>query len=134
MAVIHDVMPVFELYQPASVDDAIKLLDKHGTDALVLAGGLDSMDWLKDRLKKPKVVVDLGQIAELKGVKELNGGIEIGAMTPLTQIANNPLVREKFSLLMEAAGLVASPQIRNQGTIGGNVSQDTRCWYYRGGW
>jgi xanthine dehydrogenase YagS FAD-binding subunit len=134
MAVIHDVMPVFELYQPASIDDAIKLLDKHGTDALVLAGGLDSMDWLKDRLKKPKVVVDLGQIAELKGVKELNGGIEIGAMTPLTQVVRNPIVREKFSLLMEAAELVASPQIRNQGTIGGNVSQDTRCWYYRGGW
>jgi xanthine dehydrogenase YagS FAD-binding subunit len=134
MAVIHDVMPVFELYQPGSIDDAIKLIDKHGTDALVLAGGLDSMDWLKDRLKKPKVVVDLGQIAELKGVRELNGGIEIGAMTPLTQIVNNPLVKEKFSLLMEAAGLVASPQIRNQGTIGGNVSQDTRCWYYRGGW
>src|SRR5580704_296472 len=110
MAVIHDVMPVFELYQPASVDDAIKLLDKHGADALVLAGGLDSMDWLKDRLKKPKVVVDLGQIAELKGVKELNGGIEIGAMTPLTEVVKNPIVREKFSLLMEAAGLVASPQ------------------------
>ena len=55
MAVIRDVMPVFELYQPASIDDAIKLLDKHGADALVLAGGLDSMDWLKDRLKKPKV-------------------------------------------------------------------------------
>jgi xanthine dehydrogenase YagS FAD-binding subunit len=134
MAVIRDVMPVFELYQPASIDDAIKLLDKHGTDALVLAGGLDSMDWLKDRLKKPSVVVDLGQIAELRGVKELNGGIEIGAMTPLTQVVKNPIVREKFSLLMEAAELVASPQIRNQGTIGGNVSQDTRCWYYRGGW
>src|SRR6202795_6033 len=134
MAVIRDVMPVFELYQPASIDDAIKLLDKHGADALVLAGGLDSMDWLKDRLKKPKVVVDLGQIAELKGVKELNGGIEIGAMTPLTQVVKNPIVREKFSLLMEAAELVASPQIRNQGTIGGNVSQDTRCWYYRSGW
>ena len=56
MAVIRDVMPVFELYQPASIDDAIKLLDRHGADALVLAGGLDSMDWLKDRLKKPKVV------------------------------------------------------------------------------
>jgi xanthine dehydrogenase YagS FAD-binding subunit len=134
MAVIRDVMPVFELYQPASIDDAIKLLDKHGADALVLAGGLDSMDWLKDRLKKPSVVVDLSQIAELRGVKELNGGIEIGAMTPLTQVVKNPIVREKFSLLMEAAELVASPQIRNQGTIGGNVSQDTRCWYYRGGW
>src|SRR5450759_621141 len=134
MAVIRDVMPVFELYQPASIDDAIKLLDKHGADALVLAGGLDSMDWLKDRLKKPKAVVDLGQIKELKGVRESNGGLEIGAMTPLTEIVKHPVVREKFSLLMEAAELVASPQIRNQGTIGGNVSQDTRCWYYRGGW
>src|SRR5476651_1466872 len=134
MAVIRDVMPVFELYQPASIDDAIKLLDKHGTDAMVLAGGLDSMDWLKDRLKKPKAVVDLGQIKELKGIKELNGGLEIGALTPLTEIVRHPVVRDKFSLLMEAAELVASPQIRNQGTIGGNVSQDTRCWYYRGGW
>jgi xanthine dehydrogenase YagS FAD-binding subunit len=134
MAVIRDVMPVFELYQPASIDDAINLLDKNRADVLVLAGGLDSMDWLKDRLRKPKVVVDLGQIKELKGVRELNGGIEIGAMTPLTEVVRHPVVKEKFSLLMEAAELVASPQIRNQGTIGGNVSQDTRCWYYRGGW
>src|SRR5437870_12186369 len=134
MAVIRDVMPVFELFQPASPDDAIKLLDRHGTDAWVLAGGLDSMDWLKDRIKRPKGVVDLSQITELKGVRGANGGIEIGAMTPLTEIVRNPIVREKFSLLMEAAELVASPQIRNVGTIGGNVSQDTRCWYYRGGW
>jgi xanthine dehydrogenase YagS FAD-binding subunit len=134
MAVIRDIIPAFELYQPASVDDALKLLDRYGADALVLAGGLDSMDWLKDRLKRPKVVVDLGQIAELRGIQELNGGVEIGAMTPLTDVVRHPLVREKFSLLMEAAELVASPQIRNQGTIGGNVSQDTRCWYYRGGW
>src|SRR5436309_9578049 len=134
MAVIRDVMPVFELFQPVSIDDAIKLLDRHGTDAWVLAGGLDSMDWLKDRIKRPKVVVDLSQIKELKGVREANGGVEIGAMTPLTEVVRNPIVREKFSLLMEAAELVASPQIRNVGTIGGNVSQDTRCWYYRGGW
>jgi xanthine dehydrogenase YagS FAD-binding subunit len=134
MAVIRDIIPAFELYQPASVDDALKLLERHGADALVLAGGLDSMDWLKDRLKRPKVVVDLGQIADLRGIQELNGGVEIGAMTPLTEVVRHPLVREKFSLLMEAAELVASPQIRNQGTIGGNVSQDTRCWYYRGGW
>src|SRR5438132_8149335 len=134
MAVIRDVIAAFELYQPASVDDAIRLLDKHGTDALVLAGGLDSMDWLKDRLRRPKVVVDLGQIKELHGIKEANGGLEIGAMTPLTEVVKHPVVREKYSILMEAAELVASPQIRNQGTIGGNVSQDTRCWYYRGGW
>jgi xanthine dehydrogenase YagS FAD-binding subunit len=134
MAVIRDVMPVFELYQPASVDDALQLLDRNGTEALVLAGGLDSMDWLKDRLHKPRVVVDLSQVKDLHGVNESNGGLEIGAMTTLTEVVKHPLVREKFSLLMQAAELVASPQIRNQGTIGGNVSQDTRCWYYRGGW
>jgi len=134
MAVIRDVMPVFELYQPASVADALALLNKHGSDAWVLAGGLDSMDWLKDRLKRPKAVVDLAQIKELHGVREANGGLEIGAMTPLTEVVKHPVVREKFSILMQAAELVASPQIRNQGTIGGNVSQDTRCWYYRGGW
>src|SRR4249919_2088493 len=134
MAVIRDIIPAFELYQPASIDDALRLLDKFGADALVLAGGLDSMDWLKDRLKRPKAVVDLAQIKELHGVREANGGLEIGAMTPLTEVVKHPVVREKFSILMQAAELVASPQIRNQGTIGGNVSQDTRCWYYRGGW
>jgi len=134
MAVIRDVIPVFELYQPASVDDALKLLDRHGGDAWVLAGGLDSMDWLKDRLRKPKVVVDLTNITELRGIREVNGGLEIGAMTTLTEVVKHPVVREKYSILMQAAELVASPQIRNQGTIGGNVSQDTRCWYYRGGW
>ena len=134
MAVIRDVMPAFELFQPVSVDDALRLLDQYAGSAWVLAGGLDSMDWLKDRIKRPTVVVDLSQIAELRGIKEAGGGLEIGAMTPLTEIVRHPAVREKFGLLMEAAELVASPQIRNQGTIGGNVSQDTRCWYYRGGW
>src|SRR6476619_6281251 len=107
MAVIRDVMPVFELYQPATIDDALRLLDQHGPDAMVLAGGMDSMDWLKDRLKKPKVVVDLGQIKELHGIKEANGGLEIGAMTPLTEVVRHPVVREKFSILMQAAERVA---------------------------
>ena len=80
------------------------------------------------------MVVDLSQIEALRGIKEANGGLEIGATTPLTEVVRHPVVREKFGLLMEAAELVASPQIRNQGTLGGNVSQDTRCWYYRSGW
>ena len=134
MAVIRDVMPAFQLYQPSSVADAQKLLEQNGHDALVLAGGLDSMDWLKDRIKKPKAVVDLGGIDELKGVHETADGVEIGAMTTLTEIAQNPIIRQKYGLLAKAAELVASPQIRNQGTIGGNISQDTRCWYYRAGW
>jgi xanthine dehydrogenase YagS FAD-binding subunit len=134
MAVIHDVMPAFELFQPATIEDALALLAQHGSEAWVLAGGLDSFDWLKDRIKRPKVVVDLSQIKELTGVREAAGGLEIGAMTTLTDVVRNPLVRERYSILLEAAESAASPQIRNQGTIGGNVSQDTRCWYYRSGW
>jgi xanthine dehydrogenase YagS FAD-binding subunit len=134
MAVIRDVMPAFELFQPASAADAQKLIEQHGSDAWVMAGGLDSFDWLKDRIKKPKAVVDLSGIAELKGIREATDGIEIGAMTTLTEVVRNSTVRQKYGLLAQAAELVASPQIRNQGTIGGNVSQDARCWYYRAGW
>src|SRR6186997_3646722 len=134
MPPIRDVMPAFELFQPASVSDALGVLNRHGADAWVMAGGMDTFDWLKDRIKKPKVIVDLGMINELRGVKDAGGGVEIGAMTTLTTIANDPMVKERFPLLAEAALIVASPQIRNQGTLGGNVSQDARCWYYRAGW
>jgi xanthine dehydrogenase YagS FAD-binding subunit len=127
-------MPAFELFQPASIADALSLLDRYGSDAWVFAGGLDSFDWLKDRIKRPRYVVDLGAVGELKGIRERDGGLEIGAMTTLTEVVRHPLVRERYSILLEAAESAASPQIRNQGTIGGNVSQDTRCWYYRSGW
>jgi xanthine dehydrogenase YagS FAD-binding subunit len=134
MAIIRDVMPTFQLYQPTSVADAQKLLQQHESDALVLAGGLDSMDWLKDRIRKPKAVVDLSGIDELRGIRETSDGVRIGAMTTLTEVAQNPVIRQKYGVLAQASELVASPQIRNQGTVGGNVSQDTRCWYYRAGW
>jgi xanthine dehydrogenase YagS FAD-binding subunit len=127
-------MPAFDLLQPDSIADAQKLLQQQGSDGWVLAGGMDSFDWLKDRIKKPKVVVDLSGIAELKGIRSTADGIEIGAMTTLTEVVEHPLIKEKYKLLADSAELVASPQIRNQGTIGGNVSQDTRCWYYRAGW
>ena len=135
MAIIHDVMPVFELFQPTTVDDTLALLETYKKDAWVLAGGLDTFDWLKDRNKRRKVVVDLSGVEELRGVKTTaDGGIEIGASTTLTNLVKHPLVKEKYPILTQAAELVASPQIRNQGTVGGNVSQDTRCWYYRSGW
>ena len=133
MPVIRDVMPAFELFQPTSIADTLGLLDRH-EGAWIMAGGLDSFDWLKDRIKRPSVVIDLGGVAELRGIKEANGGLEIGANTSLTEISRHPLVKEKFGLLAQAAGIVASPQIRNQGSIGGNVAQDTRCHYYRAGW
>ena len=107
---------------------------RHGAKAWVLAGGLDSFDWFKDRIKRPEVVIDLSQVKELRGVRTAGDGLEIGAMTTLTEVVRHPMIREKFSILPNAAEAAASPQIRNQGTIGGNVSQDARCWYYRGGW
>jgi xanthine dehydrogenase YagS FAD-binding subunit len=134
MAVIRDPMPAFELFQPTSVADAQMVLRRYGATAWVLAGGLDSLDWLKDRIKRPEAVVDLCGIPELKGIRETDEGIEIGATTTLTEVVRHPVVRERYSILLEAAEAAASPQIRNQGTIGGNVSQDTRCWYYRAGW
>ena len=134
MAVIRDNMPAFELFQPASTDDALGLLDQYGANAWVLAGGLDTWDWLKDRVKRPTAVVDLGAIASLREIQTANGGLEIGAMAPLTEVERHPAVREQYGLLASAAAVVASPQIRNQGTLGGNLSQDTRCWYYRDGW
>jgi xanthine dehydrogenase YagS FAD-binding subunit len=127
-------MPAFDLLQPGSVADAQKLLEQNGEDAWVMAGGLDSFDWLKDRIKKPKVLVDLSGIDELKGIRTTGDGIEIGSMTTLTEIGNHPAVKKDYGLLADAVELVASPQIRNQGTLGGNVSQDARCWYYRDGW
>jgi xanthine dehydrogenase YagS FAD-binding subunit len=134
MGVIRDVMPAFELFQPTSVDDVLGLLDRHGADTWLMAGGMDSFDWLKDRIRRPRAVIDLSGVQSLVGIKEADGGIEIGAMTTLTDLAKNNLVTEKFSLLKTASDHVASPQIRNIGTLGGNLIQDARCWYYRQGW
>lgn len=135
MAVIRDMIPPFELYQPAGVDDAVRLMDEHGSDGWVLAGGLDTFDWFKDRIKRPAAVIDLGGVDEIRGIAGASdGGLDIGAMTSLTDVAEHADVQGRYPLLAEAAGLVATPQIRNQGTLGGNIVQDTRCWYYRSGW
>src|ERR1051325_6219654 len=103
MAVIRDVMPAFELFQPASTADALSLLDRYGSDAWVFAGGLDSFDWLKDRIKRPRYVVDLGGFAERKGVPDRTGGLEIGAMSTRTEVVRHPMVRERYAILTDAA-------------------------------
>src|SRR5262245_38801393 len=99
MAVIHDVMPAFLLLQPASLSDAQKLIKEQGPDGWILAGGLDSFDWLKDRMRKPKAVIDLSGVQELKGVRSTADGLEIGAMTTLTDVANHPLIQQHYQLL-----------------------------------
>ncbi|MBT4588686.1 MAG: xanthine dehydrogenase family protein subunit M [Rhodospirillaceae bacterium] len=130
---LRDMMSTFELQQPTTVADALKSLKKAGKDGWVMAGGNDSLTWFKDRVKQPKTVIDITGISELKGIRENANGIEIGSLTSLTEIVNNKTIKAKFSLLSDSAAKVASPQIRNTGTLGGNVAQDTRCWYYRGG-
>lgn len=130
----RDMMPGFELYQPDTLEGAIELLDRFGDEGWALAGGNDSFDWFKDRVKRPRYVVDLGGIESLRGIRETSdGGLEIGALTTLSELERSAVVRERFAVLSSAASKVASPQIRNSGTLGGNLCQDARCWYYRYG-
>ena len=126
-------MPAFQLFQPDDLESAFELSRKFAGRAWILAGGQDSFDWFKDRAKRPEAVIDISNIAALKGIRETSAGIEIGALTTLNDISNNDLILQRYGLLADAAARVASPQIRNVGTLGGNVCQDARCWYYRAG-
>ena len=129
----RDMMQGFELFQPVQIKDALTLLDKYEDESWVYAGGKDSLDWFKDRVKKPKAVIDLNGIKDLKGVRETADGVEIGAMTTLSEVIGNSIIKERYPMLTQSTEKIASPQIRNAGTLGGNVAQDTRCWYYRYG-
>jgi xanthine dehydrogenase YagS FAD-binding subunit len=128
----RDMMPSFELLQPDSLEGAVKL-SKEVEKSWLLAGGQDSYDWFKDRAKRPEALIDLTGIAALKGIRESDDGLEIGALTTLTEIATSDVVLGRYAVLAAAAARVASPQIRNAATLGGNLCQDARCWYYRAG-
>ena len=129
----HDVMPNMGLYQPVQVEDALAIADRLAERGWLVGGGQDTYGWLKDRAKSADALIDLSAIESLRGIRETADGIEIGALTTLTEVATSDLIRGSYSLLADAASVVASPQIRNIGTLGGNVSQDVRCWYYRRG-
>ncbi|MEE3237959.1 MAG: xanthine dehydrogenase family protein subunit M [Pseudomonadota bacterium] len=129
----HDVMPNMELYQPVQVEDALEIASRLADRGWLVGGGQDTYGWLKDRAKSIDALIDLSGIESLRGIRETNDGIEIGALTTLTELINSDIVQQRYALLSDAARQVASPQIRNIGTLGGNVSQDVRCWYYRRG-
>ena len=131
--IVKDMMSQFDLFQPTQLKDALGILDSYGKDAWKMAGGYDSLVWFKERIKQPKAVVDLSAIQEMHGIKETPDGVEIGALTSLTTVEHDPIIKAKYRLLSDAVAKVASPQIRNAGTIGGNASQDARCLYYRYG-
>ncbi|ALO46843.1 FAD binding domain-containing protein [Pseudohongiella spirulinae] len=129
----YDNMPEMDLYQPVQVEDALALASRLADRGWLLGGGQDTYGWIKDRAKRPEALIDLNGIESMRGIRETSNGIEIGALTTLTEVANNSLIKERYALLAKAASVVASPQIRNVGTIAGNVAQDVRCWYYRRG-
>jgi len=126
-------MPNMELYQPVQVEDALEIASRLADRGWLVGGGQDTYGWLKDRAKSIDALIDLSGIESLRGIRETNDGIEIGALTTLTELINSDIVQQRYALLSDAARQVASPQIRNIGTLGGNVSQDVRCWYYRRG-
>lgn len=128
-----DVMPDVQLYQPAELDDALSLADRYAADGWLLGGGQDTYGWLKDRAKHPQAMIDLNGIDALRGIRTTDDGIEIGATTTLREVMRSDLIMRDYGLLADAAARVASPQIRNVGTLGGNLVQDARCWYYRRG-
>lgn len=124
-------LPKFELARPGSVSEAVALLAEAGPDARILAGGTDLLPNMKHELVTPGVLVSLAGIPELFGVRRASDGwLTIGAMTSLEVVASNAQVREAAPVLSQATGLVAGPQLRTMGTLGGNVMLDTRCQWY----
>jgi 4-hydroxybenzoyl-CoA reductase subunit beta len=128
-------LPRFEVATPATVSEAVALLVEGGEDARIVAGGTDLVPNMKHELVTPGLVVSLARIAELRGVREAaNGWLSIGAMTPLATVASDARIVARAPALAQAAGLVAGPQLRTMGTLGGNVMLDTRCQWYNQTW
>ncbi len=123
-------LPVFEWVRPTSLEDVLSELRERPGQCLLVAGGTDAVPNLKHRLHEPKRVVSLEGVAELREVREDDAGLLLGARVTLTELARLPALQRDFAAVAQAASLVASPQIRNMGTLGGNLCLDTRCTYY----
>lgn len=124
-------LPEFKLVRPRGLDEAIRSLGEYPRDVQVLAGGTDLIPSLRQKLFEPRLVLDVRRIAELRGIRpQADGGVEIGALTTLTEVERSGFLRQHFPVLTEAAATVASPVLRNMGTLGGNICLDTRCLWY----
>src|SRR3954468_5638155 len=130
-------MKGFDLYEPTTVPEAVGVLTKLGVKARPLGGGSDVVtgvmkDWVQGKgMPLPDALVDLTTIPELHGIKMAGDSATIGATTTLTEIAENPDLQGKFPMLTQAVLSIASPLIRNFGTLGGNINQRPRCWFFR---
>lgn len=122
-------LPPFEYLAPCNLDEAVEMIDRYGREAMLVAGGTDVYPGMKRRLFEPKKLVGLRSIQELHSFKA-NGSLTLGAGLTLTQVTGHPEIVSRYPALVTAAGLVSTPQLRNMGTIGGNLCVDTRCTYY----
>ena len=124
-------LPPFKLLRPRSIEEAIARLAEHGGNIRVLAGGTDLIPSMRQKLFEPEYVLDLRGVSAMRGITPLSGGgVEIGALTTLRAIERSDFLRQHYPVLTEAAATVASPVLRNMGTIGGNICLDTRCLWY----
>src|SRR3989475_10608886 len=122
-------MKKISVYRPTSIEEAIQILSLHGTDAGVYAGGTDLLIRLKNRLKQaPSFLVDIKKIDNLRYIKETpEGGVQIGALTKLAEVADSELLAKKYPMLTYAVGKISSPELRNASTVGGDLLQEVWC-------
>ena len=127
-------LPQFKLLRPRTLDEALSLLAKHAGKSpaatRVVAGGTDLIPSMRQKLFEPEYVLDIRNVAGLKDIRQTDRGVEMGALASLTSIEQSALLRRRYPVLTEAAATVASPLLRNMGTIGGNICLDTRCLWY----
>lgn len=126
-------MQAFEYASPKTLKEAAGLLGQSWDDAQVLAGGTDLLSLMKDMIVAPKRLVNIKDVADLKGIRKTAGGLRIGAAVTFDEVLSSALVRAEYPSILEAVRGVTSPQIRNMGTVGGDLCQRPRCWYYRAG-
>src|SRR5436190_21827093 len=124
----------FELLSPKSIDAAVEMASKYGSDAAFLAGGCDLLDQMKQQRNNPRFVINLKAVPGLRNFESGGQFVRLGALTTLGAIERNSELKQLLPALVQSATRVATPQIRNTGTLGGNLLQDSRCPYYRGPW
>jgi xanthine dehydrogenase YagS FAD-binding subunit len=133
LAIVFDEPAPFKLLSPRTLDEAVELSAQHGANAALLAGGCDLLDQLKHNWRRPAYVINLKGIGGLKGISQDSNQLKIGTLTQLDEVEHDSTIAKVFPALQMGAGRVATPQIRNMGTVGGNLLQDSRCSYYRSG-
>lgn len=126
-------MQAFEFANPSTLQEALGLLGANYSDANILAGGTDELSLLKDNIHHPKRLVNIKSIKALGGITKTATGLRVGATVTVDDLMNNALVRAEFPSLISAARGISSPQIRNMGTVGGDLTLQPRCWYFRNG-